>query len=100
MSKVSSLQKIMLILLILTVVLNIVAFFILPERVSLQINTRWDIHGNTVPKLLFLSIGPIVAAGSYLYAKYSSDGEKQAIFLSIIAFVGSGITILFNMIGR
>lgn len=93
-------QKVILILLGLNVALNFVAFFILPDRISLQINTNWDIHGSTVPKIFFLFMGPIVTAGAYYYAKLSSSGAKQALLLSIIAVVGSGVTIGFNMLAQ
>ncbi|EEG78016.1 hypothetical protein [Dethiobacter alkaliphilus] len=100
MSKVSSMGKIILVLFVLVVLVNGIAFFFLPENISLQINTNWDIHGSTVPKILFVFLGPVVAAGAYLYAKHSPQNEKQALALGIIAFVGSIATIIFNMIAQ
>ena len=100
MSKASSIGKIILALLVLVVLVNVVAFFFLPDNISLQINTNWDVHGSTVPKILFVIMGPAVAAGAYFYAKYSPKSEKQALALSILAFVGSVATIVFNMIAQ
>ena len=100
MSNKSQIKKIIFVLLVLVVVMNAISFFFLPDRISLQINTSWDVHGSTLPKALYVLMGPLVLTGAYLFASRSPESEKQGLLLGAIAFVGSIATIIFNMIAQ
>lgn len=96
----ASTVKVLQVLLVLVILVNAVSFTFLPDTIYLQLNTSWDIHGSSVPNYIFVLFGPLVIAGSYFFAKRSPRDAKQALLLSGIAFVGSIVTIAFNLISQ
>ncbi len=96
----SAIPKWLLVLLVLVVLINTVSYFFLPDRIYLQINANWDIHGFSVPPYVFVLMGPLVIAGAFLFARRSSENAKQGLLLSLIAFVGSIATIVFNLLSQ
>lgn len=83
---------------ILSIIINLVSYKYLPEKVGLQLNTK-GILVNYVPRLIFIVITPIVVFISNTYSFIAKDDNTvlKGFIVEIIFFVVNIIIIFSNV---
>lgn len=89
-------KKILLgIIIVISLGLGIYGYMVLPDMVTVQI----DISGNpsnTYPKIFAVVLPTLLSIGGGLGYYFSKEKEKKYLILSVIGFLISVITLIFN----
>jgi hypothetical protein len=78
-------------------IVNLVAYSFLPEKVGMQINTGGELR-NYIPKTFFVIIAPAVMVIMYMISKANNEEDSyKYLIVSIIVFAINITSIFFNL---
>ncbi|RKD30515.1 DUF1648 domain-containing protein [Thermohalobacter berrensis] len=79
-----------------TILINIIVYQYLPNRVGMQITLSGRLD-NYVPKFIFVIIAPLILIASTVLAKNLKEEYKKVLLVNIVIFIANIIMILANI---
>lgn len=81
---------------IISIIINIVLFNSIPDKIAMQINASGNLN-NFIPKTIFVFITPVALFIDYIYMINSSEKPSKPIVVGIILFSLNMLMLIVNM---